>query len=69
MDELLSERGREFAFEGTRRSDLVRFDKFVTATWWDKQPSNDPRYNIFPIPQQQLDANQNLAPNEANTLF
>ncbi|MDR1555583.1 MAG: RagB/SusD family nutrient uptake outer membrane protein [Tannerellaceae bacterium] len=69
MDELLSERGREFAFEGTRRSDLVRFNKFVTASWWDKSASNEPRYNIFPIPQLQLEANQNLKPNEANSLF
>jgi hypothetical protein len=69
LDELLKERGREFAFEGTRRSELVRFNKFVTAAWWDKPASNEPKYNIFPIPQQQLEANQNLKPNEANSLF
>jgi hypothetical protein len=69
MDELLKERGREFAFEGTRRSDLVRFNKFVTASWWDKEASNNSAYNIFPVPQQQLNANQNLKPNEANALF
>lgn len=69
MDEFIAERGREFAFEGTRRSDLVRFDKFVTISWWDKKASNKAAYNIFPIPQMQLDANQNLKPNEANALF
>ena len=69
MDELLAERGREFAFEGFRRMDLVRFNKFVTTSWWDKEASNEPRRNIFPIPQKQLDANENLVPNEANSMF
>lgn len=69
MDELCKERGREFAFEGTRRSDLVRFNKFVTTEWWDKKASNKEAYNIFPIPQKQLDANQNLKPNAANLMF
>ena len=69
MDEFLTENGREFAFEGIRRMDLVRFDKFVTTSWWDKEASNNPKYNIFPIPQKQLDANANLVPNEANSMF
>ncbi len=34
MDEFLAEKGREFAFEGIRRTDLVRFNKFVTTSWW-----------------------------------
>ena len=63
------EKGREFAFEGIRRTDLVRFNKFVTTSWWDKTASNEPKRNIFPIPQRQLDANANLSPNEANSLF
>lgn len=69
IDEFINERGREFAFEGTRRSDLVRFNKFVTTSWWDKKASNKEAYSIFPIPQKQLDSNQNLKPNEANRLF
>ena len=69
MDEFLAEKGREFAFEGIRRTDLVRFNKFVTTSWWDKTASNEPKRNIFPIPQRQLDANANLSPNEANSLF
>lgn len=69
MDELINERGREFAFEGTRRSDLIRFGKFVTTSWWDKKALNNEAYNIFPIPQKQLDSNQNLKPNAANKLF
>ena len=58
MDEFLAEKGREFAFEG-----------IVTTSWWDKTASNEPKRNIFPIPQRQLDANANLSPNEANSLF
>src|SRR5690606_32315407 len=38
MDELLAERGREFIFEGKRRTDLIRFGKFTAGTWWDKTP-------------------------------
>ena len=69
MDELLAERGREFAFEGLRRQDLVRFGKFVTTSWWDKNASNNENYNIFPIPYKKLQANPNLRPNKANGMF
>lgn len=69
MDELLAERGREFAFEGMRRQDLVRFNKFVTTSWWDKEASNNDRYNIFPIPYKKLQANPNLKENRANEMF
>lgn len=63
MDELLAERGREFIFEGKRRTDLIRFNKFVTASWWDHTPSNDPNKELFPIPNTQLGANPNLKQN------
>lgn len=62
MDELLAERGREFIFEGKRRSDLIRFGKFTTATWWDHQPSAN-KYKLFPIPFQQTSINPNLVQN------
>lgn len=62
MNELLAERGREFIFEGKRRSDLIRFGKFTTATWWDHQPSAD-KYKLFPIPFKQTSINPNLAQN------
>ena len=35
LDELLNERGREFAYEMFRREDLIRFGKFEDA-WWEK---------------------------------
>ncbi len=63
MDELLAERGREFIFEGKRRTDLVRFNKFTTASWWDHTPTSATR-NVFPIPASQLAANPNLEQNE-----
>ena len=62
MDELLAERGREFIFEGFRRNDMIRFGKFVTASWWDHSPSNATR-ELYPIPQRQIDLNSNLKQN------
>ena len=63
MNELLAERGREFIFEGMRRTDLIRFGKFTTGSWWDKTPDGDMHTTIYPIPQRQLDANPNLVQN------
>lgn len=62
MDELLAERGREFIFEGFRRQDLIRWDKYTKASWWDHQPSQEFR-KLFPIPNQQLLLNPNLVQN------
>lgn len=60
-DILLSERGKELFAEGQRRSDLIRFGKF-NDEWWEKNPSQAFR-NLFPIPQNQLQANPNLRQN------
>jgi hypothetical protein len=62
LDELLAERGREFIFEGFRRDDLIRFNKFTTASWWDHSPTTATR-SLYPIPQQQRDLNTNLKQN------
>ena len=62
LEELLAERGREFIFEGFRRSDLIRFNKYTTDAWWDHQPSTETR-KLFPIPQQQRSLNRNLDQN------
>lgn len=61
MDELLAERGREFAYEGQRRTDLIRFGKFNDA-WWEKEVSQ-PNKNIYPIPLGQTQTNPNLKQN------
>ncbi|SKB29075.1 Starch-binding associating with outer membrane [Parapedobacter luteus] len=63
MDELLEERGREFIFEGKRRTDIIRFGKFTHGTWWDHQPTNDPNKEIYPIPHTQIAINPNLVQN------
>lgn len=63
MDELLMERGREFIFEGFRRQDLIRFDKFVNTAWWDHKPSNDKNKELLPIPNRQITLNPGLTQN------
>ena len=67
MEQLLDERSRELYFEGHRRTDLVRFGTFVDNMnwkWKGGSPSGiakvDAKYNYFPIPQNDIDANPNL---------
>ncbi|MBJ7881953.1 RagB/SusD family nutrient uptake outer membrane protein [Gelidibacter salicanalis] len=59
--ELLDEFGREFAWEGRRRQDLIRFGVYGNA-WWEK-PASGPNKKLFPIPQTALNTNPNLAQN------
>ena len=51
---ILDERGFEFYWEGHRRQDLIRFDKFNEA--WPNKPQSAATTKIFPIPQRALDA-------------
>jgi len=60
LDNLLDERGREFFWEGLRRQDLIRFGKFLVP--WQEKPTDDPKYLVFPIPDNQL-GNTNLVQN------
>ena len=68
FDELLAERGRELAWEGTRRTDLIRFDQFTKA--WRFKGGTEPdlktlfptgesgRYRmLMPIPEFVINAN------------
>ena len=62
LSELLDERGRELAWEGHRRQDLIRFGKFTNRTWDTgisgiTSLTDSPNRIIFPIPQWVLDAN------------
>lgn len=51
-DLLLDELGREFFWEGHRRTDLIRFGKFLEE--WQEKPASDPKNLVFPIPLNQL---------------
>jgi hypothetical protein len=58
---LLGERGREFYWESERRTDLIRFGVFLAN--WQYKPSDDPKYLVFPVPNQALAVNPNLKQN------
>ena len=53
----------EFLGEGRRRPDLIRWDKFVTESWWDHTPLNDKNKNLFPIPNSAISANNLIEQN------
>lgn len=61
--ELLNEWGREFFAESRRRIDLIRFGKFNSGSWWDKNPDTDNHTEIFAITREVLNANRNLVQN------
>ena len=61
LDEILDERGREFAWENVRRRDLIRFEKYTgTAYMWDFKVSGvEPYRKWFPIPKKYIDMHVN----------
>lgn len=61
LDELLNERGREFAWENVRRRDLIRFGKYTDPAYhWDfKSTSVEPYKKWFPIPKKMLEIHAN----------
>ena len=68
--DLIDEWGREFYFEGRRRSDLVRFGLFTSGSYlWDWKGGSyagngvNSTYNIYPIPYTELSANENMTQN------
>jgi hypothetical protein len=58
---LLGERGRELYWESERRTDLIRFGVFLTT--WQYKPTDDPKYLVYPVPNQALAVNPNLVQN------
>lgn len=62
LDNLLDERGRELYLESWRRTDMIRFGKFLDP-FQEKDYKSDPKYLLFAIPNQQLAVNPNLKPN------
>ena len=59
---MYNERGRELWWEGWRRQDMIRFKKFLSP-FQEKDYVSDPKYLIFPIPDDQLAVNPNLKQN------
>ncbi len=67
---LLAEKGREMAFEGVRRDDLIRYQVsgdgplFKAARTVGAKPQDaDDHLIVFPIPSLEITANPNLAQN------
>jgi hypothetical protein len=60
---LLEEWGIEFVGEGRRRTDLIRWNKFVHGTWWDHEPSGEEHLRRFPVPQEAISGNNKLEQN------
>ncbi len=70
LDFMLQERGRELYWECHRRTDLIRFGEFTGGSyvwpWKGNVPDGkvtDSKYNLFPIPASDLNANPNLTQN------
>lgn len=71
LDFMLDERARELYLECTRRTDLIRFNKFTSADYiWEFKGGEaagkgvDKKYNLFPIPETEISSNSNIKQNE-----
>ena len=71
LDFILDERSRELYWEGLRRTDLVRFNKFTNSSYlWPFKGNEqtgvgvDEYRNIFPLPANVVSINSNLTQNE-----
>lgn len=60
---MLDEWQLEFLAEGRRRTDLVRWDTYVTENWWDHKATNNTDLNRFPIHYSLIGANNLLKQN------
>jgi|GraSoiStandDraft_4_1057263.scaffolds.fasta_scaffold01371_5 hypothetical protein len=71
LDFILDERARELYWEGFRRTDLIRYNKFVEGTYlwpWKGGVASGtgvPAYRtLYPIPSRDINANLNLIQNQ-----
>lgn len=64
LKDLEDERGREFLWEGCRRTDMIRFGDYFTGTWPFKTTQSEAFRKVYPIPTPQLVANPNLSQND-----
>ena len=62
LDGLLDERARELSWEGWRRNDMIRFNRFTDARIPEKAVSASFRH-LFPIPESELSKNPYLKQN------
>ncbi len=70
LDFILDERARELYWEGHRRQDLIRFNKFTSGAYnwaWKGNGVNgiglSPNLKVFPLPSASISANSNLTQN------
>ena len=70
LDEILQERMRGLYWEGHRRTDLIRFEKFTSGNYlWPWKggvyagKSLDTKYNLYPIPAKEIAANPGIQQN------
>jgi hypothetical protein len=70
LDFILDERARELMWEGFRRTDLIRYNRFTSGDYlwaWkggvETGTAVDERYKLFPIPVTDILANPNLTQN------
>jgi len=70
LSEICDERGRELYWEAHRRSDLIRFDRFVESDYlWPFKggvvagQGIDPKFKLYPLPLSDLVANPKLRQN------
>ena len=63
LQNLEDERGREFLWEGCRRTDMIRFGDYFTGTWPFKTTQTESFHKVYPIPNEQIVANPNLSQN------
>ncbi|MDP3680700.1 MAG: RagB/SusD family nutrient uptake outer membrane protein [Flavobacterium sp.] len=61
LDDIYNERGFELSWEGHRRQDMIRFDKFLLSN--DFRGASAAYRKLFPIPTAALDANKGLKQN------
>ena len=71
LDFKIDERSRELYWEGLRRTDLIRFDRFTTSSYLWPFKGNEPTgvgvdeyRNLFPLPANVISVNSNLTQNE-----
>jgi len=70
QDYLMAERARELMWEGHRRTDLIRYNKWISGYNWTYKGGNfggqdlPAHFGVFPVPSTELSTNLDLEQNE-----